>query len=80
MQVDVEQSVEVASDRAEGDGCFAPSSLCGDKPYLIVDNSDLPATAHELRDVSPDPETSSIGMARYRLYLAVTAVPSLHVG
>jgi hypothetical protein len=25
--------------------------LCGDKPYLIVDNSDLPATAHELRDI-----------------------------
>jgi putative DNA primase/helicase len=58
MQVDVEQSVELAGDRAEDaaqrvytDGCFVPSSPCGDKPYLIVDNSDLPATAHELRDV-----------------------------
>jgi hypothetical protein len=55
MQVDVEQSV--AGDAADGaaqqvstDGCFLPPS-CGDKPYLIVDTSDLPATAHELRDI-----------------------------
>jgi hypothetical protein len=58
MQVDVEQSVELAGDRAESaaqcvytDGRFVPSSPCGDKPYLIVDTSDLPATAHELRDI-----------------------------
>jgi hypothetical protein len=58
MQVDVEQSVELAGDRAESaaqrvytDGCFVPSSPCGDKPYLIVDTGDMPATAHELRDI-----------------------------
>jgi hypothetical protein len=59
MQVDIEQSVELAGDRAESaaqqghtDRCFAPpSSPSGDKPYLLVDNSDLPATARGLRDV-----------------------------
>jgi putative DNA primase/helicase len=58
MQVKVEQSVELGGDRAESEprsapseNCFGSSSPWGDKPYLIVDTSDLPATAHELRDI-----------------------------
>jgi hypothetical protein len=57
MQVDVEQSVELAGDRAEGaaqpttencPGSFSPAS---DKPDLVIDPSDLPATARALRDL-----------------------------
>jgi hypothetical protein len=33
------------------DGCAAPSTPCCDKPDLVIDPSDLPAAAHDLRDL-----------------------------
>ena len=57
MQVKVEESVQLVSDRAESTaqsitencpGSFSPAS---DKPDLVIDPSDLPATARALRDL-----------------------------
>jgi hypothetical protein len=60
MQVsqEFEQNTNAGGDPAKGgaqqghtNGCFVPSTPSGDKPYLIVDHSDLPATARALRDL-----------------------------
>jgi hypothetical protein len=57
MQVDIEQSVELVGEVESGaqriytDGCFVPSPPYGDKPDLVVDPANLPATAHALRDI-----------------------------
>jgi putative DNA primase/helicase len=62
MQVEVEQSVELGGDRADGAARSAPSensfgSPIDDKPDLVVDPANLPATARELRDVLARSET-----------------------
>jgi putative DNA primase/helicase len=58
MQVDVKQNVERKGDRAQDaaprvhmDHCVAPSSFCCDKPDLVIDPADLPASAYRLRDL-----------------------------
>ena len=79
MQVsqEIEQGPKAGDDPVED---AARRAYCGDKPDLVIDPTICRPQHGRCATYLPAPKTSSIGMARYRSCLAVTAVLPSRVG